>query len=205
MVYRVSKVSLPPTETVSNCSSRGPSHLRLCAFKARWCRPRLAYADASTRMALLITIDARVSVRKGPDRWLRSKQAVPVLIIARGFAARRSTLSRERFSPLDQHGLTRSGERGRFVLLRGQRKVVPLAFRAPVRSNEWFLFDQVGNKHFVPANPIKMILRIYGGVAPGNALVFLNTDAGWNVFPSVKTVPSDHCLGDQRELAGGHR
>src|ERR1700682_3682035 len=45
--YRVSKVSLPPTETVSSCSSRGPSHLRLFAFKARWCRPRLAYADAS--------------------------------------------------------------------------------------------------------------------------------------------------------------
>jgi hypothetical protein len=60
-----------------------------------------------TRMALLITIDARVSiaVRKVSDRWLRSKQAVPVLIIARGFAARRSTLSRERFSPVAHLGI----------------------------------------------------------------------------------------------------
>jgi nucleoside phosphorylase len=91
----------------------------------------------------------------------------------------------------------RAGERGHFALARGQKKMVPLAFRRPTRANEWFLFDEHGNKHFVPANPAKMIVRLYGGAAPGNALVFLNTDAGWNVFPSVKTIPSDRTLRDE--------
>jgi nucleoside phosphorylase len=96
----------------------------------------------------------------------------------------------------------RSGERGRFSLSRGQKKIVPLAFRATIRANEWFVFDENGNKYFVPANPTKMIVRIYGGNAPGNALVFLDMDAGWNVFPSVKTTPTDHTLKD--EIASGY-
>lgn len=91
----------------------------------------------------------------------------------------------------------RSGERGRFSLSRGQKKIVPLAFRATIRANEWFLFDENGNKYFVPANPTKMIVRIYGGTAPGNALIYLDTDAGWNVFPSVKTIPTNHTLADE--------
>ena len=91
----------------------------------------------------------------------------------------------------------RSSQRGQFAIARGQKKIVPLAFRAIIRANEWFLFDENGNKYFVPANPTKMIVRIYGGTAPGNALVFLDTDAGWNVLPSVKTVPSDHTLKDE--------
>jgi nucleoside phosphorylase len=91
----------------------------------------------------------------------------------------------------------RSGERGRFTLSRGQKKIVPLAFRAMIRANEWFLFDENGKKYFVPANPTKMIVRIYGGTAPGNALIYLDTDAGWNVFPSVKTIPSDLTLKDE--------
>jgi nucleoside phosphorylase len=91
----------------------------------------------------------------------------------------------------------RSGEHGRFALSRGQKKNVPLAFRAMIRANEWFLFDENENKYFVPANPTKIIVRIYGGTAPGNALIYLDTDAGWNVFPSVKTIPSDHMLKDE--------
>jgi hypothetical protein len=84
--------------------------------------------------------------------------------------------------------------RGPFVLLRGQEAVIPLLFHRPQRSNEWFFADERGTTFFLSANPTKLILRIYGGPSPGNALVFVDTDAGWNAMPSVKTVPSDFTL-----------
>ena len=72
--------------------------------------------------------------------------------------------------------------------------IIPLAFHRPQRANEWFLVDDSGTKHFFSADPTKMILRVYGGPAPGNALVFINTDAGWKALPTVGTVPSDVTL-----------
>ena len=88
----------------------------------------------------------------------------------------------------------RCGERGRFLLSSGQEAIMPLAFHRPQRANEWSLLDDSGNKHFFSADPTKIIMRIYGGPAPGNALVFINTDAGWKALPTVSTVPSDVTL-----------
>jgi hypothetical protein len=88
----------------------------------------------------------------------------------------------------------RSNERGRFLLSAGQEVVIPLAFHRPQRANEWFLVDEHGARHFFSADATKMIVRIYGGPAPGNALVFINTDAGWKAMPTVSTVPSDATL-----------
>lgn len=88
----------------------------------------------------------------------------------------------------------RSHECGRFLLSAGQEVKVPLAFHRPQRANEWFLFDEHGAKHFFSADPTKMLVRIYGGPAPGNALVFINTDAGWHAMPTVSTIPSDATL-----------
>ena len=51
-------------------------------------------------------------------------------------------------------------------------------------------------KYFVSAHPTKMLLRILGGRSPGNALVFIDTDAGSHALPMVKTVPSDFALKD---------
>jgi hypothetical protein len=93
----------------------------------------------------------------------------------------------------------RAGDRGRFSLSSGQEVVVPLVFYRPERSNEWFFFDESGAAYFVPANPTKMILRIYGGSAPGNAVVFIDVDAGWKPFPSIKTVSSDFSLQQDQE------
>lgn len=88
----------------------------------------------------------------------------------------------------------RGDERGRFLLSSGQEAIIPLAFHRPQRANEWFLVDDSGTKHFFSADPTKMIVRIYGGPAPGNALVFINTDAGWKALPMVSTVSSDVTL-----------
>jgi hypothetical protein len=88
----------------------------------------------------------------------------------------------------------RGDERGRFLLSAGQEAIIPLAFHRPQRANEWFLVYDSGTKHFFSADPTKMILRVYGGPAPGNALVFINTDAGWKALPTVSTVPSDVTL-----------
>lgn len=88
----------------------------------------------------------------------------------------------------------RSNERGPLPILAGQQVIIPLAFRSPQRANEWFLFDENGQNYFIPADPTKMLLRIYGGAAPGAAEVFINTDAGWNAMPSVRTVPTDFIL-----------
>jgi hypothetical protein len=88
----------------------------------------------------------------------------------------------------------RSNQRGSFAQFAGQEITIPLAFHSPNRSNEWFVFDENGKRYFIPANPTKMLLRIYGGAAPGSALVFIDTDAGWNALPSVQTVPTDFSL-----------
>ena len=88
----------------------------------------------------------------------------------------------------------RNKERGSFPLLTGQEAVIPLVFRSPQRSNEWFFFDENGQNYFIPINPTKVLVRIYGGGGPGAALVFIDTDAGWNAMPSVQTVPTDFLL-----------
>jgi hypothetical protein len=72
--------------------------------------------------------------------------------------------------------------------------VIPLAFHSPNRANGWSLFDEDGKRYFLPANPTKMLLRLHGGTGPGAALVFIDTDAGGNALPSVKTVPMDFSL-----------
>jgi hypothetical protein len=90
----------------------------------------------------------------------------------------------------------RGNERGRFLLSAGQEAIIPLMFHRLQRANEWFFVDDSGTKHFFSADPTKMILRVYGGPAPGNALVFINTDAGWKALPTVSTVPSDVTLWD---------
>jgi hypothetical protein len=94
----------------------------------------------------------------------------------------------------------RAGERDNFPLSKRQKAVIPLIFRGPIRPNEWFFIDENGTKYFLPANPTKIIVRVYGGKAPGTALIFIDLDAGWNVFPSVKTVASDHTLETERGL-----
>jgi hypothetical protein len=76
----------------------------------------------------------------------------------------------------------------------GQQAIIPIVFRSPQRADEWFLFDENGQHHFIPANPTKMLLRVYGGAAPGAAVVFINTDAGWNAMPSIETVSTDFTL-----------
>ena len=88
----------------------------------------------------------------------------------------------------------RNNERGSFPILPGQQAIVPLAFRSSKRANEWFLFDENGQSYFIPADPTKILLRIYGGAAPGAAVAFIDTDAGWNAMPSVRTVPTDFIL-----------
>jgi hypothetical protein len=98
----------------------------------------------------------------------------------------------------------RNDQRDSFSLLARQETMIPLAFHAPKGENEWFLFDENGQRYFIPANPMKMLLHIYGGAAPGSALAFIDTDAGWNALPSVQTVPKDFTLkapGDAAVIA----
>ena len=94
----------------------------------------------------------------------------------------------------------RAGERGRFPLSRGEEVILPLIFRGPIRANEWFLIDESGKKYFVPANSTKIIVHIYGAAGSAAALVSIDLDAGWNVFPSARTVTSDHTLEVERSL-----
>jgi hypothetical protein len=96
---------------------------------------------------------------------------------------------------LIENGLTNTkNERGRFSLSAGQDVVIPLAFYRAQRANEWLFISEAGERYFFSADPTKLIARIYGGPSPGNALVFINTDAGWNAMPSVETVASDVSL-----------
>jgi hypothetical protein len=93
----------------------------------------------------------------------------------------------------------RARQQGRFLLSAGQEVTIPLALHRVQRANEWFLIDETGETYFLGANPAKMIVRIYGGPSPGNALVFIDTDVGWRAVPSVSTVASDVTLRSSEE------
>jgi hypothetical protein len=88
----------------------------------------------------------------------------------------------------------RARQHGRFLLSAGQEVTVPLVFHRTERANEWVFIDETGERYFFGANPTKTIVRIYGGPSPGNALVFIDTDADWRALPSVRTVASDVTL-----------
>lgn len=90
----------------------------------------------------------------------------------------------------------RAKKKGSFRLSVGQTVSVPIFVRRPQRANEWFLIDDLGERHFFSANPTKLILRLYGGPTPGNICVYVNTDASWKPIPNVETIPSDVTLND---------
>jgi hypothetical protein len=86
----------------------------------------------------------------------------------------------------------------------GSQLVFRLA-RGPNRANDWFFFDEHGKKYFLSADPTKMILRIYGGPAPGNALVFIEASrAAWTRSPLLLACtnrapsPADNRAGGRR-------
>jgi hypothetical protein len=98
------------------------------------------------------------------------------------------------------------GERsGRFMLSKGQPKTVPILFVGPTRKDEWYFIDEHGKKYFVPAGPAKMVIGVYGGVESVKALVNVDVDAGWEAYPSVKTVPMDFKLDFGADTKKGRR
>jgi len=60
-------------------------------------------------------------------------------------------------------GQIRGNRSGRFSLSRFEDKGVPVLFRNPRRKNEWYIFDEQGNKHLIYAHNTKMLIGIYGG------------------------------------------
>ena len=96
-------------------------------------------------------------------------------------------------------GQIRRNGTGRFILSQGQSKTVPILFRGATRANEWFFFDENGNKYFISANPIKIVLSLYGATETKTVLIFLDVDAGWNPFPSLEIVDNDYKLPAQSE------
>ncbi len=45
---------------------------------------------------------------------------------------------------------------------------------------------------------MKLLLHIFGGLSPGAALAFINTDAGWNAIPTIETVSQDFVLNEHK-------
>lgn len=60
-------------------------------------------------------------------------------------------------------GQIRSGRTGRFGLSAGERKVIPLVLTSSHRRNEWFVFDERGESHFIPADSMELAIGIAGG------------------------------------------
>lgn len=79
--------------------------------------------------------------------------------------------------------------RGSFELLSGQSTVIPVLFRDIHRANEWYFFDEFGERHLVYANPIKLVLGVYcNNDKARKFLLAINTDAGWKPMPSLQAV-----------------
>ena len=88
----------------------------------------------------------------------------------------------------------REKSRGPFSLLTGQTTTVPILVSSRTRPNEWFFLDEDGKSYFVPANPLKIVLGVYGGGKPENFLLVIETDASWKPKPSVQPVDGEFRL-----------
>jgi predicted PurR-regulated permease PerM len=94
--------------------------------------------------------------------------------------------------------LQRQDLRNRFVRLAGsediQRTTAALD-EAGERLSRLFLTQIAFNAAFGLAIGIGLeLIGVYGGASPGSALVFVDTDAGWNPLPSVQTVQMNFVL-----------
>lgn len=69
-----------------------------------------------------------------------------------------------------------------------------IIFKRKRLPNQWYFFDEAGERHFVYANPIKMVLGVYGGSKPEKFLLFVDVDAGWKPYPSISEVADDFNL-----------
>lgn len=86
-------------------------------------------------------------------------------------------------------GQIRGQRMGRFTLSAGQTKTIPVLFRNPHRRNEWFLFDEHGKRHFVPAQDAQMIIGVYGGKRNRSVQVGIDLGREWATNFSLK---ADH-------------
>jgi hypothetical protein len=95
---------------------------------------------------------------------------------------------------LKTEGQIASRDKGRFTLAPEQIKRVPILFRAPPRSNEWFFFDEDGHAYMYRAGSLSMVLGVYGGRTLGKALVMVGTSEHGKVHTELKIVPDDYKL-----------
>jgi hypothetical protein len=91
-------------------------------------------------------------------------------------------------------GQVRAALRGPFALSPGQATTIPILFKRKQLPNQWYFFDEAGERHFVHANPIKMVLGVYGRSKPDKFMLFVDVDAGWQPFPSISEVADDFSL-----------
>lgn len=100
---------------------------------------------------------------------------------------------------LRTEGQIRGSRTGRFTLSPDQPKSVPVLFRNPTRNNEWFFIDENEKSYFVPFQPLKLIIGIYGGKFSGKALVNILVGDDWQAYPSLKIMPDDFVLSETED------
>lgn len=83
---------------------------------------------------------------------------------------------------LRTEGQIRGKRSGRFNLSSGEHKTIPILYRNPKRKNEWFLFDENGNRFFTPARPVELVLGIYGGKYNLKEKIDLDVGAEWTAI-----------------------
>jgi hypothetical protein len=86
----------------------------------------------------------------------------------------------------------RDNRKGRWRLSQNQPKTIPIFFCAPSRRNEWFFFHETGEKYFLPASPVSLLVGVYGGKMNGKILLTVEVGDDWRVYPSIKTVDANY-------------
>jgi hypothetical protein len=89
-------------------------------------------------------------------------------------------------------GQIRDNRKGRWRLSQNQPKTIPIFFSLPNKRNEWFFFHETGEKYFLSAGPVSLLIGVYGGKMNGKILLTVEVGEGWRVFPSIKTVDANY-------------
>lgn len=86
------------------------------------------------------------------------------------------------------------GRRGRWRLTGREPATIPVLYVNAVRKNEWVLIDEALTWHVIPAQPLSLVVGIYGGGSSQKVLVRVSTAEGWQPSSKIEDVADDFVL-----------
>jgi hypothetical protein len=194
------KVSTKRLATSNTDGDVANNKLKRAVKNLKWSAERIMSAAASSRSTFQVGVHAHPPII--------DDYAIVCAIVVKNIGSdslERCTVRIDQYSgtpvakmpfplTLRTEGQVRGNLSGAVSLSAGQATTIPILFKRHQRANEWYFFDEFGKHYFVEANPMEIVISVYGGNKPEGFLLTIETDTGWHPIPSVRPVPDEFSL-----------